>query len=251
MRKFQIYALSAAIVCGSVFSGCTYSGYESYAGTMVGAQIGSVIGESIGWLSTSRHGGPGTAMLGSVIGTVAGAAIGNAIGNEAAEARREERAERKRRRMEAYSKKASRQHANVGRDEANDSYDFGGFQTEGGRDANIASSGSSALVISNLHYEDEDGDGKMGKYETVNVIYEIYNPNAFAVDANLITGDKNADLEFSPITNTRIEAGKSIRYKAKVFCKKVPDGAYTEIPLVVSGEGIETSSTSIRIRNGK
>lgn len=244
MKKLQIYALSAAIVCGSVLSGCTYSGYESYAGTMVGAQIGSVIGESIGWLSTSRHGGPGTAMLGSVIGTAVGAVIGNSIGNEAAESKRQERAERKQRQR---AERANR----VARQEETDNYDFSGIQTEGGRDASVAAINNNSLVISNLHYEDEDGDGKMSKYETVNVIYEVHNPNSYPVDANLITGDNNPNLEFSPVTNTRIEAGKSIRYKAKVFCKKVPDGNYTEIPLAVSGEGIETSSATIRIKNGK
>ena len=51
-------------------------------GTMAGAEIGGVIGEALGWMSTSRHDGPGKAMLGSIVGTVAGAAIGNALTKE-------------------------------------------------------------------------------------------------------------------------------------------------------------------------
>ena len=88
MKKIFVYFMSTVLVTGMSLSSCTYNGYEGYLGTMAGAEIGGVIGESIGWMSTSRHHGPGNALLGGIIGTVAGAAIGNAIGNDAADARR-------------------------------------------------------------------------------------------------------------------------------------------------------------------
>ena len=68
----------ALIGCTTIAS-CDISSSRNYMGTMAGAEIGGVIGEAMGWMSTSRHDGPGKAMLGSIIGTVAGAAIGNAI----------------------------------------------------------------------------------------------------------------------------------------------------------------------------
>ena len=63
MKKIFVYAISSALMAGTVLSSCTYSGYESYIGTMAGAEIGGIIGESIGWMNTSRHSGPGNAML--------------------------------------------------------------------------------------------------------------------------------------------------------------------------------------------
>ena len=59
MKKIYVYAMSTALLAGSMLSSCTYGSYESYLGTMAGGEIGGIIGESIGWMSTSRHSGPG------------------------------------------------------------------------------------------------------------------------------------------------------------------------------------------------
>jgi hypothetical protein len=244
MKKIFVYAISSALLVGTTLSSCTYSGYESYLGTMAGAEIGGIIGESIGWMNTSRHSGPGNAMLGGIIGTVAGAAIGNAIGNEAAESRKAQ--ERK------YRRHRRQQHENQRyQNNSSDTYRFdgGGYQIEGGRDYTKS---ASSLIISNLKYEDENGDGLINKYETINIIYEVTNPTSRDVEVRLITGNNsNHNFEFSPETTTTIAAGKTIRYKAKVFCKSVPREAYSEIPVYVSCNQVGSTQQSIRIKNNR
>ena len=242
MKKIYVYAISSALMAGTVLSSCTYSGYENYIGTMAGAEIGGIIGESIGWMNTSRHSGPGNAMLGGIIGTVAGAAIGNAIGNEAAESRRAQEREYRRHRKQ---RQENRRYQN---NSSSDTYQYGSYQTEGGRDY-TKSSGN--LIISNLKYEDENGDGLINKYETINVIYEVTNPTSRDVDVTLITGNNNHNFEFSPQSNATIGAGKTIRYKAKVFCKSLPRESYTDIPVSVTSSQAGSAQDYIRIKTGK
>lgn len=231
MKKIFVYFMSTVLVTGMSLSSCTYNGYEGYLGTMAGAEIGGVIGESIGWMSTSRHHGPGNALLGGIIGTVAGAAIGNAIGNDAADARRE--------RQRRYRQE---QHTTTYRGTSTDKagYEYDNFSS---------GAGTNALVITNLKYEDEDGDGVISKYETINVIYEVTNTSARNVEVSLVTGNNNSNFEFSPETTTTIEAGSTIRYKAKVFCKSVPKNVYTEIPVYVRSSTLGNASQTLRIRN--
>lgn len=251
MKKIYVYVMSSALLLGSMLSSCTYSGYEGYLGTMAGAEIGGIIGESIGWMNTSRHSGPGNAMLGGIIGTVAGAVIGNAIGNEAAEAKQRDRAERAERRAERRQEREQRDRYDR-YDDRNNSYDFGGFQTEGGRAdsrANLKSEGS--LQIGNLHYEDEDGDGRVSRYETINVIYEVTNTGSLPAHVSLITGNNNPHFEYSPVSQATIEPGKTIRYKAKVFCKTRLKDGYTDIPVYVKSDELGSAQDNIRIRHRK
>lgn len=246
MKKIFVYAISSALLAGTMLSSCTYSGYESYLGTMAGAEIGGIIGESIGWMNTSRHSGPGNAMLGGIIGTVAGAAIGNAIGNEAAEARKtQEREYRKHRNRNRNNDRRNQQYPN----NSSDTYSYGGYQTEGGRDYTKSANN---LIISNLKYEDENGDGLISKYETINVIYEVSNPTSSDIEVQLAIGNNsNHNFEFSPETTATIAPGKTIRYKAKVFCKSVPRDAYTDIPVYAKSQQAGSAQQSIRIKNDK
>ncbi len=245
MKKIFVYAISSALLIATTLSSCTYSGYESYLGTMAGAEIGGIIGESIGWMNTSRHSGPGNAMLGGIIGTVAGAAIGNAIGNEASESRKAKEREYRRNRKQRHENQRYQ-------DNSSDSYSYGGasgYQIEGGRDYTKE---ASSLVISNLKYEDENGDGLISKYETINIIYEVTNTTNRDVEARLITGNNsNHNFEFSPETTTTIAPGKTIRYKAKVFCKSVPKDTYSDIPVFVSSNQAGNAQQSIRIKNDR
>lgn len=247
MKKIFVYAISSALILGTTLTSCTYSGYESYLGTMAGAEIGGIIGESIGWMNTSRHSGPGNAMLGGIIGTVAGAAIGNAIGNEAAESRKAQEREYRRNRRHGNEQRSRRYQNNSSN---SDSYNYGGgYQTEGGRDYTKSASN---LIISNLKYEDENGDGLISKYETINVIYEITNPTSHDIDVKLAIGNNsNHNFEFSPETQATIAAGKTIRYKAKVFCKAVPRDAYSDIPVYATSSQAGSASDAIRIKNDK
>ena len=259
MKKIYVYAMSTALLAGSMLSSCTYGSYESYLGTMAGGEIGGIIGESIGWMSTSRHSGPGNAMLGGIIGTVAGAVIGNSIGNQAGEANKARRAERKRKKEERQSYENSGSYNNYENNGnysgGNETYDFSRYQTEGGRATEqLKSAGnysSSALQMGDLHYEDENGDGKVSKYETINVIYTVTNPSSTDVEVSLVTGDnKNTHFEYSPAYNTTIGAGKTIRYKAKVFCKSVPKGSHSTIPVFVKSSSSGTITDNIQIKNG-
>ena len=129
-----------------------------------------------------------------------------------------------------------------------DTYEFGSYQTEGGRDYTKAPGG---LIISNLKYEDENGDGLINKYETINVIYEVTNPTSRDVEVKLITGNNNNNFEFSPESTATIGAGKTIRYKAKVFCKSLPRETYSEIPVYVTSSQAGNAQESIRIKTGK
>ncbi len=256
MKKLFVYVMSSALLAGTTLSSCTYSGYEGYLGTMAGAEIGGIIGESIGWMNTSRHSGPGNAMLGGIIGTVAGAVIGNAIGNEAAEAKQRERIDRAERRDGRRREHDNRYERDRRYDNSNDNgnYDFGGFQTEGGRDSRDVRTnlkGEENLVISNLHYEDEDGDGRVSRYETINVIYEVTNNSSWPAQVSLITGNNDPHFEYSPVSQATIEPGKSIRYKAKVFCKARLKEAYSNIPVTVRSERLGTVQDNLRIRNSK
>ncbi|MBR1465405.1 MAG: hypothetical protein IJ607_03485 [Bacteroidaceae bacterium] len=247
MKKIFVYAISSALLLGTTLSSCSYSGYESYLGTMAGAEIGGIIGQSIGWMNTSRHSGPGNAMLGGIIGTVAGAAIGNAIGNEAAESRKAQEREYRRNRRHDDRHRSNRYQNN---NSSHDSYDYsGGYQTEGGRDYTKSASN---IIISNLKYEDENGDGLISKYETINVIYEITNTTSRDIDVRLAIGNNsNHNFEFSPETEATIAAGKTIRYKAKVFCKSLPRDSYTDIPVYANSSQAGSASDTIRIKNDK
>lgn len=245
MKKNLIYSIGTFLIAGSMLSSCYFGSSESYFGTMAGAEIGGVIGESLGWISTSRHGGPGTAMLGRVLGTVAGGAIGNSIGNRASESRKERRAARRQRQQQTTS------YNNDYYSGSNDDYTIGDYQTEGGR-SKVYNNTASSLSISNMYFEDEDGDAKLNKNETLNIIYEVTNSSSTPAEVRLITGTaKDSRLEFSPEMTTTIEAGKTIRYKAKVFCKKVPTGTYIDIPVTVISDTHGTVKDSIRVKNGK
>ena len=190
MNKTLILTLATAVGLSSL-TGCSSSSPNSYLGMMAGAEIGGTLGEAIGFMSTNRHDGPGKALLGGVVGTVAGAAIGYSIANEA-----DEQAAAKRRAQAAATPTTTTGASTIWEDE-------------------------SPLVISSLTYEDEDGDGKFARYETINIIYEVSNnSNAdMTVELAVSCPDFPEDIVLSPSNVTDIEAGRTIRYKAKAFMK--------------------------------
>lgn len=208
MKAHGIFLLSLcqAIVLGTCTS-CSSTSTQGYLGTMAGAEIGGTIGEAIGWLSTSRHDGPGKAMLGSVIGTVAGAVVGNQVAANA----------EKRKSQSAGGGNDSRQRQEE--DWGNAGYQTGGGYQRGGTTAEPQRTGG--LSIQHAQYQDEDGDGRFSRYETLNVIYEVRNETAQAVSARLSLDSQEQDkcLVFSPATEVTIQPYKAIRYKAKVFMK--------------------------------
>lgn len=219
MKKIA-YLLSSILLAGTLTS-CDNMDTRTYLGTMAGAEIGGTIGEAIGWMSTSRHSGPGKAMLGSVIGTVAGAVIGNQLSKPKTSTR-----------------------------EYNDEYAYerqGNYQTGGGYESDYTSRNYSStykaprtssrrgngtaynntgsqLSIRNLTYQDEDGDGRFGRGETINVIYEVTNNGQTPAQVELVIDDPTHpnNFAFSPANNVTIQPGQTIRYKAKAFCQSRP-----------------------------
>ena len=244
MKKTIVFVLVGSVLLSS----CVVSDNATYVGTMAGAEIGGTLGEAIGWMSTSRHGGPGKAMLGSVIGTVVGAVAGNQLATAAdpvARAERRERREAKRRAKE--EKKRMQEQAQM------DYQTVGGYDSQDNLTNNIQSntySIGSELIISNMAYQDEDGDGRFSRYETINVIYEVTNKGQEATEATLLidTEENAKNYAFSPANSVQIAPGQTIRYKAKAFCKSKPADNYVNIKVSALSSNLGNASSNLRVR---
>lgn len=250
MKRNWVYIMCIALIGSTTIVSCDISSSRNYMGTMAGAEIGGVIGEALGWMSTSRHDGPGKAMLGSIVGTVAGAAIGNALTKDNTTQTRVGRRD------------------NVRDDVRYEDNYSPGYQIGGGsndaynvnRPSNYSSpmtndnNSYSFLTISNVTFQDEDGDGKFGRNETVNIIYEITNTSRNDVDdvvlkIESLDGDKY--FAVSPANTAKIAAGERIRYKAKAFCKTKPSGSVAKFNLSASSRYAGTTSTTLQIKMSK
>ncbi len=244
MKKIA-YILSSILMVSSLTS-CDSMDTRTYLGTMAGAEIGGTIGEAIGWMSTSRHDGPGKAMMGTVIGTVAGAVIGNQI---------------------AKPKTSKRSYNNDYYDRETES----NYQTGGGYDTPYTPSTSyhepapntrrhhhgatynnygSQLSIRNLTYQDEDGDAHFGRYETVNVIYEVRNNGTTPATVDLVIDDPTHpnNFAFSPANVVTIQPGQTIRYKAKAFCKSRPKSRTCDLIAYANSTTHGNASAQMRIK---
>lgn len=240
MKKIA-YFLSAVLLTGSL-SSCTDMSTRSYLGTMAGAEIGGTIGEAIGWMSTSRHQGPGKAMLGSVIGTVAGAAIGYTIATP------------KNKTTKSYDDSGYESQSNY---QTGGGYDYdSGYtnraserETRSRRGVSYNNYGSQ-LSIRNLTYQDEDGDAHFGRYETVNVIYEVRNNGTMPANVELVIDDPTHpnNFAFSPTNVVTIQPGQTIRYKAKAFCKSRPKSRTCDIIAYANSTTHGNASAQMRIK---
>ncbi len=247
--------VSALLIGGTLVSSCDITSSRNYLGTMAGAEIGGVIGEALGWMSTDRHDGPGKAMMGSIIGTVAGAAIGNAITKD---------------RTETNNSYSSDSYSGGGyTDDYNAGYQTGGgadySQNDYTQDYNYTYSGSTqgkgyhietnnALTINNVMYQDEDGDGKCSRNETLNIIYEVKNTSRQTINnVELKVEAENNDKCFalSPSNVVSIQAGETIRYKAKAFCKSKPSDNVTKFKVSANSPTGGTASSELQIKMNK
>lgn len=262
MKKTWIYLACASVFASSVLTSCDITSSRNYLGTMAGAEIGGVVGEALGWMSTDRHDGPGKAMLGSLIGTVAGAAIGNSLSRDKQEQSN----------YYTYDEPRNNHHYND---------DNVGYQTGGGYDSTpnrnqggygqggysqnyngqgLNGQGSygqfvpCTLQISGINYQDEDGDGKFGRNETVNIIYDVKNTGRSACnDVTLkVEAVNNAKcFAFSPSTTVSIGPGESVRYKAKAFCKSRPSESVTQFKVIASSQNAGETFAELQIRMSK
>jgi len=246
MKKTWIYIVSVAVLTSTLFTSCDISSSRNYMGTMAGAEIGGVIGEALGWMSTDRHDGPGKAMLGSVIGTVAGAAIGNVLSKD----RTERQATAARRSDDMY---------------ADNNYD-GEYQTSGGYDSRNTRSDRSRtgrnegvesaysnLSIAGITYQDEDGDGRFSRNETVNVIYEVTNHSNMeaTVELKIETMNDSKNFVLSPATTVKIGPHETLRYKAKAFCKGRISAGAVKFRLLASSKTAGNTAAELQIRMSK
>ena len=265
-------SLSALLVSTAV-SSCSYTSSGNYLGTMAGAEIGGVVGEALGWMSTDRHSGPGRAMMGSIIGTVAGAAIGNSLTKDRAREYPEEVniGRRNDRKYNSQGNDIGYQtgggYDNSGRER--DSYgDYGSYgnRNDNNSNGNRSDYGSygnrngfsfstSDLAISHVTFEDEDGDGRISRNETINIIYEISNKGHRTYDDVVLKVDVEENevrrFALSPSTTVSIAPGKSVRYKAKAFCKSKPTDGNVIFRVSASSMTGGNTSADLQIRMSK
>lgn len=235
MKTCSAYVLGVMLIGSMSLTGCDITSSRNYLGTMAGAEIGGVIGEALGWMSTDRHDGPGKAMLGSIVGTVAGAAIGNYVTKDKDKDR------------DGYD------YGNRNRNELSQAYGYEdgynvGYQTGGGSDM------SGSLSISNVQYQDEDGDGRFSRNETVNVIFEVRNDSRMTmrdVELKVEAVNNTKCFVFSPASVATIKAGETIRYKAKVFCKSKPSDNTTVFKVSANSKSGDKSFSELQIRMNK
>ena len=112
----------------------------------------------------------------------------------------------------------------------------------------------SFLTIGNVTYQDEDGDGRINRNETINIIYEVTNTSRNAVDdvelkIEALDGDKY--FAVSPSNSVKIAAGECIRYKAKAFCKSKPSKSPAQFKLSASSRYAGSTSTILQIKINK
>lgn len=242
-------AFLAGVALLSSVTGCNTSSTNGYLGTMAGAEIGGTIGEAIGWLSTSRHDGPGKAMVGSIIGTVAGAVIGNQIATQSE--KNHDTSRRQNQNSDDYAYGTATQ--------SEKNYDYqtsGGYDTYSPAPADNHSysighhPGSAGLTIGRVSFQDENGDGKFSRYETINVIYEVTNNTSSEASVSLSIDNPhyaNA-IAFSPVQTARIAPGKTIRYKAKAFMKNNVKARFVDINVYADSPTAGHASSVLKVK---
>lgn len=233
--------LASALLC----SCASTPSYYSMSGTMAGASIGSQLGEAIGWISggNNRY---GSSLVGRVIGTAAGAGIGYTITQKQID-------------------NANRQYDNDNRQ-----YDNGTYRTEepvrnqsnnhnyrpttntpkrNFRIGNAHPTRNNSLQISNISYQDENGDGNISKGETCTISYEVTNNTHWLISDLVVEISEESFTKryaFSPSTpNVSISPEGTIRYKANVYCKKKPNQPSVAIKLSAysNEKSLEVSET--------
>ena len=186
--------LSIAIVLSIVLGTSSCASYGNpgaiAAGGLIGGASGSLIGGAIG--------GPRGSWFGSLVGTVAGAAIANSATAPRTEVVREE---------VIYD----RYNHNTYRDGYRDGYDDGRYRMQ------------SHLQISNVRFDDANGNGIMDAQETCYLIFEIENRGrnaAYNVSPVISLSDsKNIKVSSSQVISY-MAPGDRLRYRATMKANK-------------------------------
>lgn len=252
MKKYSIIILSTALTVSSCTTG---AGSGAYAGSSLGSVLGSAIGGIIG--------GPRGSDVGTIVGMAGGAAVGAAVGNAAEQHMREEQhdalAQRNQRiqRQKARDNQQQTYNSNTygsldpskmidTSNSGDDRIDFGPATPSTGSTSyasgyrpSISSSqveqiyshsaANGNLTIRNVRFNDEDGDGKLGRNETGQVTFEIYNDTQAPIydfDPTVVEADDNKQIYISPSVRVEnIMPGQGLRYTATVKAgKRIKDG---------------------------
>ena len=223
MKKVMVFAVGAALLMSSCGS---YMATGAYTGSSIGGMLGSAIGGITG-------GGRGSDW-GYIVGMAGGAAVGGAIGNAADKAQQ--------RKIEGYhdavrarsDQRYQQQGGNQGYGQGNYSYgnQDGAFDPNNGGDdridlniggvpgasANFAS--SSALVIENVRYLDDDGNLTLSAGEVSRIAFDLKNKSGqtlYHVKPVVTELTGNRHILVSPTIEVEsIAPGSGIRYTATV-----------------------------------
>jgi len=219
MKKVMVFAVGAALLMSSCGS---YMATGAYTGSSIGGMLGSAIGGITG-------GGRGSDW-GYIIGMAGGAAVGGAIGNAADKAQQ--------RKIEGYHDavraRSDQRYQQQGYGQGNYSYgnQDGAFDPNNGGDdridlniggvpgasANFAS--SSALVIENVRYLDDDGNLTLSAGEVSRIAFDLKNKSGqtlYHVKPVVTELTGNRHILVSPTIEVEsIAPGSGIRYTATV-----------------------------------
>lgn len=262
MKKYSIIILSTALTVSSCTTG---AGSGAYAGSSLGSVLGSAIGGIIGGPRGSDVG----TIVGMAGGAAVGAAVGNAAEQHMREEQHDALAQRNQRiqRQKARDNQQQTYNSNTygsntygsntygsldpskmidTSNSGDDRIDFGPATPSTGSTSyasgyrpSISSSqveqiyshsaANGNLTIRNVRFNDEDGDGKLGRNETGQVTFEIYNDTQAPIydfDPTVVEADDNKQIYISPSVRVEnIMPGQGLRYTATVKAgKRIKDG---------------------------
>lgn len=244
MKKVFVWALGASLLLSS----CATTTGGAYTGGTFGTILGSAIGGLLG--------GPRGSDIGTIVGMAGGAAAGAAVGHAAEKQAIKAHYER----VQQNKAQGYNPYASESQDEETVA-DNSGFDPNGGGDDRLfdfspssesAVSAAPSVEIRNVHFEDANHDGVLGRGETGQVVFEVINRSSYPLD-NLqptvleTTGNKHVAIS-SSIRVERIMPGAGIRYTATVQAsKRVKDGKVTFVPTVNQGTAVIGQASSISV----
>lgn len=199
MKKTLLLSLTATVL----LCGCnTYTGVGAYTGATLGGMFGSIVG--------GISGGPRGSDVGALVGMASGAIAGAAIGSVADQQEAENA-------TAGGSTVTTYQTYHVDADAADDRIDFEPTATQ---TPTYGIYGSTTLMVRNVRFIDENGDGRLSPGETGRIMFEIMNDTPTDVyDVVPMVTEANGNRNILISESARIEGiapGKGIRYTAMV-----------------------------------
>lgn len=232
-------SLLALLLAATTLASCSYNSPGTYMGAITGATIGDGVGGALGLIASDRHNKFEGMLLGRAVGTAAGAIIGYNAAKNAEESKNSNVAE-------DYDVEYS-----GGYNSRNSNYQIsGGYSNSYSYNSSKKRYATNDIEISDISFQDENGDGKFSRDELCYIVYYVSNTSSRDIDLTLFVTDEDNSKCFaiSPETNIRIGAHKKIKYTAKVYCKRYPAGSSATFRVNATTENNGSDSDVIRIR---